>query len=99
MLARLRAAAEMPDDQINLTDPDAPLVTDWHGAERGKFFKPIKRLKSFRIDADVLAYFEGQGKGYQSTVNRVLREAMLRDIQTSDAIKSPGKRPSKKIGG
>ncbi len=76
----LKKAAAMPNEKINLADPDAPLVTDWSGGERGKFFKPVKRLKSFHIDADVLAYFEGQGKGYQSLVNQVLREAMQNKV-------------------
>ncbi len=66
MLARLRKAAAAADDDINLSDPDAPLVTDWASAESGRFFKPVKRLKRFRIDAEVVAYFEGQGKGYQA---------------------------------
>jgi uncharacterized protein (DUF4415 family) len=85
----------MPDDEINLTDPDAPLVTDWSDAQRGRFFKPVKRLKTFRIDADVLAYFEGQGKGYQATVNRVLRDAMLRAMAGQFPTSARGE-PSRK---
>lgn len=29
------------------------------------------------IDADVLAWLKGQGKGYQSRINAILRRAML----------------------
>jgi hypothetical protein len=36
---RLRAVAAMPDDQINLSDPDAPEVVDWSGAVRGRSHK------------------------------------------------------------
>jgi uncharacterized protein (DUF4415 family) len=79
LMAQVRAAAALPDKDINLTDPDAPHMTDWSGAERGRFYRPVKRLKSLRIDADVLAYFESLGKGYQARINRVLREAMERD--------------------
>ena len=43
----------------------------------GRFYKPVKTLKSLRIDADVLAYFESRGPGYQTRINTVLREAML----------------------
>jgi hypothetical protein len=39
-LARLRAIAAMPDEEIDLTDPDAPEVTDWTGAVRGRFYRP-----------------------------------------------------------
>jgi uncharacterized protein (DUF4415 family) len=82
-LARLRAAAALPDDQIDLSDPDAPEVRDWSGAVRGRFYKPVKKLKSLRIDADVLAFFEAQGPGYQTRINQVLREAMLQALRRS----------------
>jgi uncharacterized protein (DUF4415 family) len=80
-LARLRAVAGLPDDQINLSDPDAPEVLDWSGAVRGRFYKPVKKLKSLRIDADVLAFFEAQGPGYQTRINEVLRESMLQELR------------------
>ena len=86
---RLRKAASMPDDRINFGDPNAPLMTSWDGAIQGKFFRPIKRLKSFRIDEDVLAYFEGHGKDCQTMVNRVLREAMLRDLRNDSGSQAP----------
>ena len=74
----------MPDSQIDTTDPDAPEVVDWSGAVRGRFYKPVKTLKSIRLDADVLAYFQSQGKGYQTRINGLLRAAMLRDLQRTE---------------
>ena len=35
-----------------------------------------KKLVSLRIDADVLDFFKGQGKGYQTRMNAVLRAYM-----------------------
>ncbi|MBP6409339.1 MAG: BrnA antitoxin family protein, partial [Fusobacteriaceae bacterium] len=32
---------------------------------------------SVRLDADVLAWLKAQGKGYQTRMNKILREAML----------------------
>jgi len=78
---RLAAVADMPEGQINTSDPDAPEVIDWSNATRGRFYRPVKQLKSLRIDADVLAYFQQQGPGYQTRINRVLRAAMLRDLR------------------
>jgi len=78
---RLTVAAAMPDSDIDTSDPDAPEVTDWSGAVRGRFYRPVKQLKSLRIDADVLAYFQAQGSGYQTRINRVLRASMLRDLR------------------
>jgi uncharacterized protein (DUF4415 family) len=83
--ARLRAVAALPDDQINLSDPDAPETLDWTGAVRGRFYKPVKKLKSLRIDADVLAFFEAQGPGYQTRINAVLRESMIKELRRSQA--------------
>lgn len=35
-----------------------------------------KRAVSLRLDPDVLAWFRGQGKGYQTRINAVLRMYM-----------------------
>ena len=76
--ARIKAAAAMPQDQID-TD-DVPEVPDWSGAERGKFYRPLKRQLTLRVDADVVDWFQRQAPkgGYQTMMNRVLRAAMLR---------------------
>ena len=46
--------------------------------ERGRFWRPVKAQVTTRIDADVLAWLKASGKGYQSRINAILREAMLR---------------------
>jgi uncharacterized protein (DUF4415 family) len=46
-----------------------------------EYFKPIKKAVQIRLDADVLAWFRGHGKGYQSRINAVLREVMQRSVQ------------------
>ncbi len=70
----LAALARMPDDKIDLTD--APEVRDWRGAVVGKFYRPIKKPVTIRVDADVLAWLKRQGSGYQTRINKLLREAM-----------------------
>ena len=55
---------------------DIPEVTDWSKAVVRKFYRPIKKSLTIRIDADVLAWLKGQGKGYQTKINGILREAM-----------------------
>jgi uncharacterized protein (DUF4415 family) len=42
----------------------------------GKFYRPIKKSLTIRIDADVLAWVKKQGKGYQTRINSYLRRAM-----------------------
>jgi uncharacterized protein (DUF4415 family) len=70
----LAALARMPDDKIDLTD--APEVLEWRGAVVGKFYRPIKKPVTIRVDADVLAWLKRQGRGYQTRINKLLREAM-----------------------
>jgi len=71
----LRRLAALPDSEIDLSDaPEKnPESADM---EVGRFYKPIKQLVSIRIDADVLAWFRGRGKKYQTYMNEVLRREM-----------------------
>jgi len=36
----LRRLVKMPDDEIDISDPDNPPVRDWSRAVRGKFYRP-----------------------------------------------------------
>jgi uncharacterized protein (DUF4415 family) len=55
---------------------DIPEVTDWSKAVVGKFYRPIKKSLTIRLDADVLAWLKRQGRGYQTRINGILRGAM-----------------------
>src|SRR5437899_3451808 len=70
----IRALRRMKDEEIDLSD--IPVTTDWSKAAIGKFYRPIKKSLTIRIDADVLAWLKGQGKGYQTRINGLLRQAM-----------------------
>jgi uncharacterized protein (DUF4415 family) len=75
--AKLRALGAKPDSEIDFSD--IPQLTDeqWKNAERGRFYRPVKQQITARVDADVLAWLKGQGKGYQSRINAILRREML----------------------
>jgi len=75
-LAELKALAEMPDDQIDLSD--IPEITDWSGALVGKFYRPVKEAVTVRLDADVVHWLKRDGKGYQTRLNAILRREMER---------------------
>jgi len=68
----LRRLAEQPGKSIDTSD--IPEVTDWSGAERGRFYRPVKQQITLRIDADLLAWFKTQGNKYQTRINAALRE-------------------------
>ena len=70
----LKALSTLPDEDIDTSD--MPEVTDWRGAVRGKFYRPVKKPISIRIDVDVLAWFRSRGEKYQSRINEALREYM-----------------------
>jgi uncharacterized protein (DUF4415 family) len=76
--AEMEALAALPDDQIDTRD--APELDDWSQKKRGLFFRPIKQQVTLRLDADVIAWFKSttpQGEGYQTNINRALREYVL----------------------
>lgn len=54
------------------SDPDASPMTDdeWAKADIGH---PLKVPVGLKLDDDVLRWFKGQGRGYQTRINRVLR--------------------------
>jgi len=78
--AELKALAEMPDSEIDFSDIPPLDEAFWARAVPNPFFKPVKTHASVHLDSDVLAWLKNQGKGYQTRMNAILREAMLRSI-------------------
>lgn len=82
MLARLEA---LPDGEIDTVDiPEAPQA-NWRLARRGDLYKPVKQPVTIRLDADVLAWFKenATSQGYQTEINRVLRQHVERTDRRS----------------
>ncbi len=61
------------------------MLTDeqWKNAVRGRFYRPLKRQITARVDADVLEWLQSQGKGYQSRINAILRREMLESVRSA----------------
>ena len=78
--AELNALANKTDDDIDYSDIPASDDEQWSDAVRGKFYRPLKTQASVRIDADVMEWLKRPGKGYQTRLNAILREAMIRDL-------------------
>jgi len=72
--AEAERLAGMADDTIDLTD--MPERIDWSGAERGRFYRPVKQQLTLRLDADVVHWFKTHalGGGYQTRINQALRD-------------------------
>jgi uncharacterized protein (DUF4415 family) len=77
--AEVGALARKPESEIDTSDIPEWTEEMWKRAVRGKFYRPVKRAVSLRLDSDVIAWLKKDGKGYQTRANRVLREKMLAD--------------------
>jgi len=75
--AELRRLAQRPDREIDLSDiPEIrKLPSD---AVIGRFYRPKKQSVTIRLDADVLAWLKASGQGYQTRVNKYLRQLMAK---------------------
>ena len=68
-------------------DPDARSLPPEKWAQamrREEFFRPIKKLTSVRIDADVLAWLRSKGEGHLSRINEILRERMESELKRAN---------------
>jgi uncharacterized protein (DUF4415 family) len=73
----LKRLAAMPDDGGHTDDMPELTAAQLAGMQQGAFHRPVKKQITARVDADVLAWLKSQGKGYQSRMNAILRDAML----------------------
>ena len=77
----LEQTAERPDSEIDFSDIPGLIEKFWANAVRNPFYRPVKQQLTVRLDADVVAWLRRQGKGYQTRINSVLREAMLEELK------------------
>ena len=77
--SKLTRLASRPDSEIDFSEIPRLKESFWKNAVPNPFYRPVKRQLTVRLDADVIAWLRGQGKGYQTRLNHVLREAMLTD--------------------
>jgi uncharacterized protein (DUF4415 family) len=73
--ARAAAMTEAELEASIAADPDeAGAITDW---SRATIVMPEpKAVLNMRIDRDVLTFYKGMGRGYQTRINSVLRAFM-----------------------
>jgi uncharacterized protein (DUF4415 family) len=79
--AELEAMKSLPDEEIDYSD--IPPLGDefWKNAVRNPIYKPTKTLTTVRLDSDVLMWLKSKGKGYQTRINAILRDAMLKELK------------------
>jgi uncharacterized protein (DUF4415 family) len=79
-LREIADLASKPDKSIDYSDIPPLSPRFWKQAVQNPFYRPVKRQLTVRVDADVLAWLRGQGKGYQARINSLLRAAMLKEM-------------------
>ena len=52
----------------------------WRAATKSPFYEPIKLATTVRVNLGVLLWFKGTGKGYQTRMNVIPRDATLRAV-------------------
>jgi uncharacterized protein (DUF4415 family) len=65
------------DEDIDTSD--IPEITDFSGFrpwENRHMYKPLKVTVTCKLDADIVAWLKQEGKGYQTRLNTILRQAM-----------------------
>lgn len=81
--ADIDAIKNIPDEEIDFSD--IPPLTEqfWQNAVRGALYRPKKSQVSVRIDNDILAWLKKDGKGYQTRLNQILRQAMNQSLNVA----------------
>ncbi len=78
---KLTQLTAQPDREIDFTDIQPLSDSFWKNAIRNPFYKPVKQQVTVRLDSDVVGWLRNKGKGYQTRMNQLLREAMLTDLK------------------
>jgi uncharacterized protein (DUF4415 family) len=66
------------DAQIDTSDIPELTEEQLKRAVRGRFYRPVKKPVTMRLDADVIHWLKQDGPGYQTKANALLRREMLR---------------------
>jgi uncharacterized protein (DUF4415 family) len=48
-------------------------------ADLAGMYKPVKKPVTLRLDADILSWFQRDGRGYQTRINEALRGVMVKE--------------------
>lgn len=63
-------------DETPIDYSDIPALDQEFFKKAVQLWPPVKKQLTIRLDSDVLEWLKGQGRGYQTRINRILRVAM-----------------------
>lgn len=59
-------------------------ANDFKDAVFNPYYKPIKKQITVRLDEAVIEWLKGQGKGYQTKLNAIMKQAMIDDLKVKN---------------
>ena len=89
----LKSPKTTSDSQIDPDNPpwsEAILGSPVFKRGRGLQKAPTKVLTTVRLDADVIAFFKAQGRGYQGRINEALRKVVAKGLSKTSSQEMPG---------
>ena len=89
-LAESKHLGGLSDDKINVDE--IPEMTDWTGAQHDVFYKPVKQQITVHLDADIIRWLKAgtpEGRGYQTAINRALRNYINRQVNPHSTYIKP----------
>ena len=72
--ARMRPASEV-----------IPAIVEAYRRTRGRQKAPVKEQITIRLDADIVAHFRNEGRGWQTRLNAALRRAVFKTADRESA--------------
>jgi uncharacterized protein (DUF4415 family) len=78
-IGQLKALEGRVPDTVDI--PPAP-DSNWATAVRGRHHAAMQDTVAIRLDGDVLDWLRRKGPGYQTEINRILREKMATETAT-----------------
>ncbi|MBQ9619753.1 MAG: BrnA antitoxin family protein [Neisseriaceae bacterium] len=73
--------ANLPNDEW-LPVEKVPFIKAYQGRKDiRRMYAPRKKSVTLRLDEDIIAFFKKDGRGYQTRLNAILRQAMYDQLQ------------------
>jgi uncharacterized protein (DUF4415 family) len=66
-------------ENIDVSDIPILKAVDFKNAVFNPYFKPIKKQITVRLDGVLIDWLKSQGRGYQTRLNKIIMDAMLKD--------------------
>jgi uncharacterized protein (DUF4415 family) len=79
--AEIVTLSNITDAAIDFSDIPRLSPKAWADAVTNPLYRPTKTSTTVRVDTDVLTWLKSKGKGYQTRINEILRDEMLREIK------------------